>query len=346
MKARIFVVDNNFMKILKKQMEINILIPEPKSKTWYKTLTSIMADVFQLQLGDYIFFWEKKGNKADSYIWGVYRVVSNPYFDNKVFKIKIEIAYDFSNPITEYDVLNDPYNKIDLWNIYGKKIAGKSRASTPLSPYEIEFLIQKLIDKNPNFHYIKYNNTVLSIKNELSINFSNTFDNPDPSPLSELDISKISFLNPNGTVKHEKFMELIFNYLIKNNNTEILNDLNINLNNIYWYANYLPYSLERKEIDYLIMEAQDGNIIDRINVIEFQRGTVDVDHINRCLLYSKWINSKLAKGANLSRPIIICEKYADLSLKIEKTEELYKTKKLEIFTINFNNNTININKRR
>lgn len=346
MKGRLFVVNNEFMKNLESTMEIKVLIPEPASKTWYKTLTDIIADMFQMKIGDYVFLWETKGNNADSYIWGVYRIISNPFFEDNVFKAKIEVAYKFLNPITEYDVLNDPYNKIDLWNICGKKIAGKSRASTPLSPYEIEFLIQKLIDKNPSFEYKNYNNTILQVNNELPVNIINTCNNKTPSRLSDLNLAEISFVNKNGTVKYEKFMELLFNYLIKNNDAETLSKLGINLSNIFWYANYLPYSLERKEIDYLIMEAQDGIIVDKINLIEFQKNTLDVDHINRCLLYSKWINSKLAKGSNLTRPIIICEKFNNLESTILEKEKFYSTKPLEIYTINLKNGIINIEKRR
>ena len=351
MKGRLFVVNNDFIKNIDSAMCVEALIPEPKNnenkfkQNWYKTLTDIMADMFQMQIGDYVFFWETKGNNPDSYILGVYRIISNPFFEDNMFKAKIEPAYIFKNPITEYDILNDPYNKIDLWNIVGKKIAGKSRASTPLSPYEIEFLIQKLIDANPSFEYIPYENKVSKCNNEIKVDFSNTSNNTQLDSLSQLNIDNISYINPNGTAKYEKFLELIFNYSIKNNDKELFKILDINLDNVFWYANYLPYSIERKEIDYLIMESSDKVNVNKIDLIEFQKGTLNKDHINKCLLYSKWINYKLAKGTNLTRPIIICEQFRDLENYICSAEKTYGTNSLEIYTINFKDG-ITIEKRR
>lgn len=52
MKGRLFVVNNKFMKNLESNMEINVLIPKPVSKTWYKTLTDIIADMFQMKKED------------------------------------------------------------------------------------------------------------------------------------------------------------------------------------------------------------------------------------------------------------------------------------------------------
>ena len=60
MKGRIFVVDKEFIDRLNDNMCIEIQIPNPNDKQWFKTITDILADAFQLQLGDYVFFWQKK----------------------------------------------------------------------------------------------------------------------------------------------------------------------------------------------------------------------------------------------------------------------------------------------
>lgn len=358
MKGRIFVVNHTFMENINDTMEIKAKLPplkEKRGKSFPKkeilsiqSLTSIIADIYQLQLGDYVFLWETKGNNADSYIWGVYRIISNPFFDYaepNYIKVKIELAYSFKNPITEYNILNDPYNKIELWNIVGKKVAGKSRATTPLSPYETEFLIQKLINENPDYKFYENCSKKVKVSNEIKINFKK-YKNKEITKYSELNYNDISYINENGTVKYEKFMELLFNMIIKDNNKSALSKLNINLDNIFWYANYLPYSIDQSEIDYLIMESSDNVNVDKINLLEFQRGKLNEDHINKALLYSKWINSKLAKGSNLTTPIIICEKFADLETIILKKEKLYDTKSLEVYTINLKDGIINIEKRR
>lgn len=358
MKGRIFVVDHNFMENLNSNMEIKAKLPpmkERKSKSSSKketlsihSLTSIIADMYQLQLGDYVFLWETKGINPDSYIWGVYRIISNPFFDYdepEYIKAKIELAYSFKNPITEYDILNDPYNKIDLWNIVGKKVAGKSRATTPLSPYETEFLIQKLINENPDYKFYKCRTKKVKVSNEIKINFKK-YENKEITDYSDLNYNNISYINKNGTVKYEKFMELLFNMIIRDNNKSALLKLNINFDSIFWYANYLPYSIDKSEIDYLIMESSDNVNIDKINLLEFQKDELNEDHITKALLYSKWLNSKLAKGSNLTRPIIICEKFADLETIILKKEKFYDTKPLEVYTISLKDGIINIEKRR
>lgn len=348
MKGRIFVVDHTFMENVNDKMEIKAKLPPISGSRLFGSLTSIIADMFQIQLGDYVFLWETKGNNPDSYIWGVYRVISNPFFDYDepdYIKAKIELAYLFRNPITEYDILNDPYNKIDLWNIVGKKVADKSRASTPLSPYETEFLIQKLINENPDYKFYNRKTQKVKINNEIKINY-NKYENKEITNYSSLKFNNISYINKNGTVKYEKFMELLFNMIIRDSNKSALSKININIDNIFWYANYLPYSIDKSEIDYLIMESSDNINIDKINLLEFQRNKLNEDHINKALLYSKWINSKLAKGSNLTRPIIICEKFADLETIILEKEKFYGTKPLEIYTINLKNGIINIEKRR
>ena len=175
MKGRIFVVDHTFMENVNDKMEIKAKLPPISGSRLFGSLTSIIADMYQLQLSDYVFLWETKGNNPDSYIWGVYRIISNPFFDYdepEYIKAKIELAYSFKNPITEYDILNDPYNKIDLWNIVGKKVADKSRASTPLSPYETEFLIQKLINENPDYKFYNRKTKKVKINNEIKINYN------------------------------------------------------------------------------------------------------------------------------------------------------------------------------
>ncbi len=355
MKGRIFVVEHDFIEKITDNMEIKAQLPPIKEKKSsgketlsVQSLTSLIADMYQLQLGDYVFFWETKGNNPDSYIWGVYRIISYPFIDYdepEYIKVKIELAYSFKNPITEYNILNDPYNKIELWNIVGKKVAGKSRATTPLSPYETEFLIQKLINENPDYKFYKSHTKKIKVSNEIKINFKK-YINKEISNYSHLNYNSISYINPNGTVKYEKFMELLFNMIIRDNNKSALSKLNINLDNIFWYANYLPYSIDKSEIDYLIMESSDNINIDKINLLEFQRGELNENHINKALLYSKWINSKLAKGSNLTKPIIICEKFADLETIILKKEKLYNIRPLEIYTINLKDGIINIEKRR
>ncbi len=350
MKGRIFVVDKDFIDRLHNNMCIEIKIPDPNNKQWFKTITDILADTFQLQLGDYIFFWQKKEDNKDTYIRGLYKVSSKVFYEDNVFKIKIKEIYHFDVPITEYDILNDPYNKFNLWNIIGKKIAGKPRASSPLSDYEIEFLTQKLINKNPNYKFnSNYKDKLEDINNEVTINLNNNKNNILPITLKEFNPNSISYLNEDNTIRYEKFFELLFNWKFREKDSSFFNSLDIDIKNVVWYANYLPYTIGRNEIDYLILESQDTKIINQFDLIEFQKGTIDKDHIERCLIYAEWLNNNLGKGAKLTQPIILCESQNRNTLKIinevlENTNLENPNKPLKVYTIQYIDNQWKIEK--
>ena len=124
------------------------------------------------------------------------------------------------------------------------------------------------------------------------------------------------------------------------------------MDKVIWYSNYLPYSIEQSEMDYVIFQSDDGICINKIFVIELQKNKVDKDHIQRCLIYSKWINETIAIGANVVQPILICfdsydfineennknsskKKMEELNVFINNTVEEYKVKDLQIYKYSF-----------
>lgn len=139
MKARLFVVNKDTLEKTLQTNVASIKVPKLEGKQWKKTIADLMADMLQIKIGDYLFFWETKSTESKSRIHGVYRAISRPYYycesaeDDAPFKIHIEKAYDFKEPIDEYDVLNCPYVKISMWTIIGKKVANKPRGTSPLS---------------------------------------------------------------------------------------------------------------------------------------------------------------------------------------------------------------------
>lgn len=57
MKARLFVVNKDTIINTLDSMEVSVFVPEPKGKLrWYKTLTDIISDLMQVEIGDYIFY--------------------------------------------------------------------------------------------------------------------------------------------------------------------------------------------------------------------------------------------------------------------------------------------------
>lgn len=354
MKARLFVVNEDTIKDTIKKKEVSIFVPQPKEGSmWNKTIIDIMGDLFQIELGDYVFLWESSSNNKNR-IHGVYRIVSKPFYQyeagkNDPFRIKIEKAYEFEKPIDEYDVINNPTIKNELWTIIGKKVAGKSRGTTPLTNREMEFLIQSLINQNSGrYNFIPYGGEVL-VENELDIDFTNEYTNDIPASLEEFDINQVK--HKDGKEVHfEKSLEVIMNYLFREKNNDKLGEIDINADNVVWYANYLPYGLERSEIDYMVIESQDGQNNTRIDVIEFMKGKIDESHIERCLLYSKWVKDSMGKGNNIVRPILICgptsrltgttKVILDLKEFIRKSEIEADVRDLDIYTYEMKNDTI------
>ena len=328
MKSRLFVVDD--VKFLNESgpFDAEVYIPYSKPKNgsnekpkllpgnqWLKTIADIMADMLQIEIGDYVFFWASKTSDEKSRIYGVYRAISRPFFDsaNKIapFKIKVERAYDMKNPISEYDVLNCPYVKSSMWSIIGKKIAGKSRGSTPLTMEETRTLMMLLIGANPDYKYFPFNKDRIVEVNkpiELKLNNTDIKVNKQPKKVSEMDLSAYSYIDSSGDVRYEKVLETLFNQELTKRNIEMFNQLGIDVNKVIWYSNYLPYSIEQSEMDYLIMESEDKVAISKLYVIEFQKDILDISHISRCAMYSQWVSSNMALGTGMVQPIIICRK--------------------------------------
>lgn len=367
MKGRLFVVNEETLANTLNENIVSVKIPNLDGAMWFKTITDIMADMLQVEVGDYIFLWETSSNSRKSRIHGVYRAMSKPYYldtgDGFPFKIHIECAYSFENPITEYDVLNCPYVKESFWSIIGKKVAGKSRGSTPLYTNEIKNLITLLIGKSQNYQYTPFDpNNIVNVNEPLTINYSNRGLNIAPQTHSELVPNNLNFIRDDYSLQYEKILEAMLNYEMANNNIDLFLQLGIDSNKVMWYSNYLPYSIEQSEMDYVIIESDDGVIPSKIYVVELQINNVDEDHINRCLMYSKWVSDTLSLGAKIVQPMIICKKSPDfingertehqiqrmtrMNDYISENEIYYNSKDLQIFTYNITNNGLEFIRKR
>ena len=359
MKSRIFVVNEETLEEAKRTGVAKIKIPfdeEKDKKTGHvykvphkyfvNSVNSMMADMLQIQKGDYVFFWcEKKKPYSKSTISGVYRVISEPYFkfddndDDAPFKVMIEEAYHFERPISEYDVLNSPSVKTPLWNMVGKKTSGKSRGSIQITPAEASVLLSMLIDKNPNYNFYKEDEAHFinlptdlpsgeHIPAQLSIDLTRhgkKQDNPETDRLFDYDIYSFVHLDGKNKLYCEKTLEGLFNQEIKNKNSIFFERLPFDVNKIIWFGNYLPYSLDRTEMDYLIICSDDGINPSHAYVIEFKRGDInkiDEDtHFYRAMLYSKWVNENLFNGSSITTPIVICEKCPNFNQPANDKEE-------------------------
>lgn len=345
-KARLFVVDEKTLENTFRTEIVSVKTPAPTGTMWEKTVADIMADMLQIEIGDYIFLWRIKDGNRKSQIYGVLRAISVPYYqmdnnkDEYPFKIKVERAYNFANPIDEYDVLNSPYIKGPLWTIVGKKIAGKSRGSSPLSMEEIQYLITLLIEKNKDYRFQPFSkNRTKRVRNGLRVSYKKKGENSSIRTLSKLNPNKLCYFNTDGSLKYEKVLETVFNQEMAAKNNRFFSQLGINVKKVVWFSNYLPYSIEQSEMDYLVMESDDGQTISRYFLIEFMKDVVDEDHIYRCLQYSKWISDTLTLGTQNVQPLLICGKVKrdndEITKFIGENEEAFGTRKMKIFTYNF-----------
>ncbi|MBE6115648.1 MAG: hypothetical protein E7187_02315 [Erysipelotrichaceae bacterium] len=337
-KSRLFVVNDDTYRNTIESGIASIIMPAPTGQQWLKTFSDIMADMLQISIGDYIFFWKTRNKENKSEIYGVYRAISKPFYrcddknDIAPFKIHIEKAYDFCEPIEEYDALNNPYAKNSLWTLSGKKISGKSRGTSPLSMEESKYLIDLLIGKNPDYIFIPFDSSrIIEVQSELAVNYTNT-TNKNYRSLQEINPSELSFISENN-VRYEKILETIFNQELTRKNALFFRPIGIDVDKVIWYCNYLPYSIERSEIDYMIIQSDDGFSQTQVFVIEFQKGQIDKDHIFRTFVYSKWVSETIAFGENLVQPILICNKYKDgIDEIIETFEKDFQSKRVKVYT--------------
>ena len=65
-KARLFVVDENtFLSTIHNKIA-SIYVPDLSGKQWLKTVADIMADMLQIEIGDYIFLWKNKSAETSA----------------------------------------------------------------------------------------------------------------------------------------------------------------------------------------------------------------------------------------------------------------------------------------
>lgn len=299
-------------------------------------------------------FYGKDASKqtGESKFYGIYRAISDAYIDEEKFefeeqgkseypfRIKLEKAYDFKEPINEYDLINDPNIKNDIWTIIGKKVRakGKGRASTPITDEIISIFIKKFIDLNENWRFIEYSGENIEVSNK--IEFRLTKKEITEKFIENYNIEAIQLLdNDERKVRFELVLYGLFNQYINNelngnNETDILEKLGIKGKCIKWYANYLPYGIEGTEIDFMISISEDGENTSEIKVIEFQRKEIDKDHLKRVCKYTNWVNKVLCKDSNIASAVLIGYD-GKMKVKAEEIKEMkriYNIKKMDVFS--------------
>lgn len=354
-KGRIVVVDDKTIEMVKDEGVWGAMLPKSIRENDGKkinegTIINIMNDMLNIAIGDYIILWKNATKKNGGEFYGIYRAISKAYIDcNKFkfennekteypFRVKLGEAYKFSNPIEVYKFINEPEIKNSIWTIIGKKISGKSRASIPITKEIIEIFIKEFISLNDKWEFIKMKDENTSKKGEIKFQLE---EKEIGNFMDDYNIRCIEFLNSNKRkVSLELVLYGIFNQYIDaelngSNDTKILEALEIKGKTIEWYANYLPYGIERTEIDFMISISEDGESTTEIKVIEFARDNIDMDHLERVCKYTDWVNKNLCKRQRIATAVLIGYDNKKMGINKEQVnimKEKYKIKNIRILT--------------
>lgn len=376
--GRIFIVDSDSYEATKK---FNIAAIGKKDlnlgKNYIKTIYDLMSDILTLNKGDLIFFWEKSNNRTGESgrgLIGVYEVISDAYYDttpkiinsnvylgeNYPFRIDIREIISFNKYLSEYYLFSRPDVRSKVWNLVGKKVGGKARGSIPLTPLECEILIHLLSEINGGITLISQNapmtnlnhNNYLDVKLNIGLNNVNNYKNIPM--LNKIDFSKIPTVDDTNKnpEKYKVTQEKVLEAWLSNNIRS-----SINLENLFgpkeyigWYSSYLPYSLDQKEIDFMVFHNHPKhNFLMRISLVELKKDTIKKDAVDQVFNYFKWAELNLVPGTkSIIQPIIIGKKPSSKKLdelkkyveKIEKENNLIRGIWLVNYKIDMEKNDI------
>ena len=133
--------------------------------TTERMLVGMIADISRIRIGDNIIFYLQSSQGAPGTFFGVFKVVSEPFFDENdqnnyllnelhkglSFRVLIDGNRVFSKGITEHEYLDSLKGKnhpSDLcWSLIYRKLKG-NRGCTMIMDYEFNDLLKKLENKN------------------------------------------------------------------------------------------------------------------------------------------------------------------------------------------------------
>lgn len=344
--GRIMVVNKNSYEVTKQTNIVSIGKIGDLGDFYIKTIYDMMADFISLKTGDLIFFWESNSEEKGRGIIGVSEVISFPYFDvedikdkngNVIisglypFRVKIRNVIPFNNFLSEYNLFSKPEIRNKIWNLVGKKVGGKARGSIPLTPVECEILIHLLSEINGGLDLKNINNPTsykYSNVDKMKVFFNDKETINRPKNLKEVNLEELQTIT-GDRFKYEKILEAWLNENIESDNQDIRNIFG-KKEYLGWYANYLPYSLDKKEMDYIVYHSHKNlEILLRISLVELKKDEIDEAAIDQVIKYAEWAFFNLTNGVKtIIQPIIIGK--SPKSNNLEKVKKKAETEKQRI----------------
>jgi len=257
-----------------------------------KPFFKMIGDIFGTRLGDIVFLYEREFG-----FHGVYRVVSEPFFDPTPIscvgetwpiRIEIECLNYFPRPVPEDYLFSTKEYESKFWGWFYRKIQG-ARSTNTINPEATEALMELLVKINGNAINKPVNVKPYPSKNRTKIWL----------PLAQ-----------NGKVQLE---DILRTWLISNIDDPKRTDLREIFGpteDLEWFANNVPYHVTRKNIDILCyhknIKYTGLPLRYRFSIVELKRDTANPESIAQVIEYSKWVSGRVAESEiETVQPIVI-----------------------------------------
>lgn len=303
----------------------NIVIGKKNAKSTInanteRSLVSMIADISRVNIGDKVIFYVQATKDNPGRFFGVFKVVSNPFFDennsknylrNKLkmglsFRVKIDADSVYPEGISEHDYLDSlkgKFHPYDLcWSLIYRKLKG-NRGCTMIMDYEYYDFLIMLQAKNvhnsiisPPFTY--KNNRIVRSKKALLYNPDPTKNNP------QLNIDILPRLQYLFSQKNKSFETHLQAYIIQNLNKTQLSNLLIPYKKLeYWIGNEVSCGVGMQRIDLMIKQETQTDIV--IRLIELKDEAPRDNVLKQINWYLEWLSDYVVPKYNRKRIRVI-----------------------------------------
>ena len=272
---------------------------------WLKTTSDLFSDALCIRKGDLIFPWVVKGEKNENmgfrFVMKAMDVAHYAYGEEYPIQIPIEKIYlEFSSYLSEDKALNLFDNRL-LWNAIGKKSLQRPKSITHQTSFEDEQMISLLTSESigafverqaGNYDYSKAQKITISEtqndRDEVVVRDILRFS--EGERISKLQLNKLPWIS-NDCFSYEKTLEAWLCENIDGTKCQGLRQLLMsNEDRIIWFGNYLPYGVQGKNIDFVILTKNDTS--HKAYVVELKMGRATfkdyIDHCNQVMRYSDY----------------------------------------------------------
>ncbi len=350
MAAHVFIVTPETFPIVRDRGIAAIIGEDVTKKLSEKTKADLCSDMCCVRRDDKIFFYEQTVG-----FHGIYKAISEPFIDEEEFngidafsdeficgskenphyvegqliyptRIQIRPYMYLKNPISEMKAFGELLASIKLRSLFYRKTLQRGKSITHLSPEEENELIELLLKANDGMQELKSFQPYLPIRKE-PIKF-------DLEP------------DENSCVKYEKILE---GWLIQHIDDESVGTEKFlgPLDDIEWFANYVPVTVAGGNIDVLVYHTRkvnNKNIRYKISIIELKKDSIknipsqaDVIQLEE---YVKWASKNLTNNnLDVIQPIFIGKEIHPSAIERAKNYSLSLRKPIFV-TYTIDNNTI------